>query len=197
MRALIVFCHPYEESYNAALFACARETLETAGHQVRCIDLYREGFDPVLSRTEWLNYMDDTASNIAALQSHVDLMRWAEGLVFVYPTWMYSPPSMLKGWMERVWLPGVAFEVPPGKGERLVGRLHNIRHMVVITTTGSPRWWLWWLFNPGRNLMERGYRILFHPKCRTHWLQLCDMDHTTPAARARFLKRVEATLSRL
>lgn len=197
MRILIVFCHPYEESYNAALFACAHSTLKRAGHDVRCLDLYREGFDPVMSREEWLSYMADASENVATLQAHVDLLRWAEGLVFIYPTWMYSLPAMLKGWMERVWLPDVAFEVPPGEGQRLVGRLDNIRLFVVITTSGSPRWWIWWLFNPGRNLMLRGHRILMHRRCRTHWLQLYDMDHTTPKKRADFLKSVERTLSRI
>lgn len=197
MRVLIVFCHPYEKSFSAALFDCARTALETSSHDVRCIDLYREGFDPVLSRNEWLTYMDDTEQNIAAVRSHVDLLRWADALVFIYPTWMYSPPTMLKGWMERVWLPGVAFDVPPGEGQRLIGRLDNIRHFVVITTSGSPRWWLWWLLNPGRNLMQRGHQFLLHRRCKTLWLQLYDMDHTTPEKRAAFLETVKRKLSDL
>ena len=122
---------------------------------------------------------------------------WAEGLVFVYPTWMYGPPSMLKGWMERVWLPGVAFEVPPGEGQRLVGRLRNIRQFVVITTSGSPHWWLLLIRNPGRRMMVNGHKMLFNKRCRTRWLQLYDMDHTTPEKRSNFLKKVEKTLKQL
>lgn len=115
MRILLVFSHPYEESYGAALFECAKTALAARGHEVRVIDLYREGFDPVLSREEWLSYLDDTDKNITAVQSHVDSLRWAEGLMLIYPTWMYGPPAMLKGWLERTWLPGVAFDVAPGK----------------------------------------------------------------------------------
>ena len=193
MRILIIFCHPYEESYSASLFECARTELADAGHEVRTIDLYREGFDPVLHREEWLNYMDETDKNIARLREHVDALQWAEGLVFVYPTWMYGPPSMLKGWMERVWLPGVAFEVPPGEGQRLVGRLRNIRQFVVITTSGSPRWWLLLIRNPGRHIMLNGHKMLFHRRCRTRWMQLHDMDHTTPEKTCQLPEKSEKT----
>lgn len=197
MRILVIFCHPYEKSFSASLFECAKSALADAGHEVRSIDLYRDGFDPVLSRDEWLSYMDETDKNIARLKEHVDALLWAEGLVFVYPTWMYGPPSMLKGWMERVWLPGVAFEVPPGEGQRLVGRLRNIRQFVVITTSGSPHWWLLLIRNPGRRMMVNGHKMLFNKRCRTRWLQLYDMDHTTPEKRSNFLKRVEKTLKQL
>jgi putative NADPH-quinone reductase len=197
VRILLVFCHPYEESFGAALADCATEALLAAGHEVRTIDLYRDGFDPVLGRQEWLNYLGQTDKNIAKLREHVDALLWAEGLVLVYPTWMYGPPAMLKGWMERVWLPGVAFEVAPGKKQRLIGRLDNIRLFVVITTSGSPRWWLWLIRNPGRNMMIRGQRPLLHPRCRTRWLQLHDMDHTSPKDRTRFLKKVKRALLKL
>jgi len=197
MRILIVFCHPYEQSFNAALFECARKSLSEASHELRTIDLYREGFDPVMQRSEWLNYFGDAEKNIDAVRDHVDAVRWAEGLVLVYPTWIYGPPSMLKGWIERVWLPGVAFDAPEGPNQRLVGRLRNIRFFVAITTGGSPRWWTWFLFNPGFNALLRGHKPLFHRNCRMEWLQLYDMDHQPTEARTRFLRKVEKRLKTL
>ena len=197
MRFLIVFCHPYEESYGAALFACAKQTLSARGHEIRAFDLYRDGFDPVLSREEWLSYLSDTDKNIATLQDHVEALQWAEALVLIYPTWMYGPPAMLKGWLERVWLPGVAFDVAPGKKKRAVGHLQNIRFFVGITTSGSPWWWLRLIRDPGRSLFMRGQRVLFNVRCRMRWLQLHDMNHSTDADRARFLKKVETALMKL
>lgn len=194
VRILIVFCHPYEQSFGAAMLERATRTLTSGGHDIRTLDLYRDGFDPVLSRDEWLSYMTETDRNIAALQEHVDALLWAEGLVLIYPTWMYGPPAMLKGWMERVWLPGVAFDVAPNRRSGLIGRLSNIRLFVVITTSGSPRWLLWLIRNPGRNAMMRGQRPLFHPRCRMRWFQLCDMDHTSAEERGRFLDKVETGL---
>lgn len=197
VRILIVYCHPYDQSFGAAMLERATKTLTASGHDIRTLDLYRDGFDPVLSRDEWLSYMTETERNIAALQEHVDALLWAEGLIMIYPTWMYGPPAMLKGWMERVWLPGVAFDVAPERKRGLIGRLSNIRLFTVITTSGSPRWLLWLIRNPGRNAMIRGQRPLFHPRCRMRWFQLHDMDHTSADERARFLDKIETGLSKV
>ncbi|MFP4449525.1 NAD(P)H-dependent oxidoreductase [Rhodosalinus sp.] len=197
MRVLIVFCHPSEQSFGAALFAKARCALLDAGHEVQVIDLYREGFDPVLSPEDWHAYLSDTDSLIARVQGHVDALRRAEALVMIFPTWMYGPPALLKGWMERVWLPGVAFEVPQGKTKRAQGLLTSIRSFTVVTTSGSPWWWLRLIRDPGRSMLTRGYRVLFHPRCRVRWLQLHDMNHATERERQRFLARVERTLTRV
>lgn len=197
MRTLVVFCHPYENSNAAQIFACAKTALERHGHETRVIDLYRDTFDPVLRRDEWLDYFSEPAKNIAPLKDHVEALRWAEGLVMIYPTWMYGPPAMLKGWMERVLLPGVAFEVAPDKDARIVGGLRNIRYFLTITTSGSPRWWLRFVRDPGRNMIMRAMRILFHPTCRMRWLQLYDMDHASDKDRAEFMRQVERELAKI
>lgn len=197
MRILIVFCHPSGQSFGAALFAAARRALAAAGHELREIDLYRDGFDPVLSPQEWHDYLADTDAVAANVAEHVAALQWAEGLVLIYPTWMYGPPALLKGWMERVWLPGVAFDIAGGKRKRAVGKLHNIRRFAVITTSGSPWWWLRLIRDPGRSMLARGYRVLFHPRCRVKWLQLHDMNHTTDADRGKFLNRVATEMGRL
>ncbi|NDW00996.1 NAD(P)H-dependent oxidoreductase [Salipiger sp. PrR002] len=197
MRVLMVFAHPGRESYGAALFATARESLLRAGHEVEVIDLYAEGFDPVLTAEDWADYLSDTDRLIAKLDRHVSALRRAEALVMVYPTWMYGPPAILKGWMERVWLPGVAFEVASATKKRATGRLQNIRHLAVITTSGSPWWWLRLIRDPGRSMLTRGYRVLFHPRCRITWLQLHDMNHRKPKDLKAFLAKVDRRLSRL
>lgn len=197
MRLLIVFCHPSEDSYGAALCARAVETLRAAGHELRLRDLYREGFDPVLSPAEWRRYLSDPEANIAAQRDHIDDLHWAEGLIVIYPTWYYGVPAMLKGWLDRVWLPGVTFEIPKSKSDRPTGKLQNIRRFVGITTSGSPWWWLRVIRDPGRSLWTRGLRPIFHPRCRFRWCQLHSMNHTTDRDRTRFLDRVERTLQTL
>lgn len=190
MRILIVFCHPYEKSNAAGLFASTRETLQAAGHDIQIIDLHRENFDPVLRREEWLGYFSEPDKNIDTLKDHVEKLRWAEGMILIYPTWWYGPPAMLKGWLERVFLPGVAFEVLPEKNSRIVGGLRNIRYVLTVTTSGSPRWFLRLVRDPGRNMVMRAMRILFHPRCRMRWLQLYDMDHASDRARSKFRQKV-------
>ena len=197
MRCLIVFCHPSETSFGAAILETARTALSDAGHELRVIDLYREGFDPVLSPDEWESYLADTELNIAGVRDHVQAMQWAEALVLIFPTWMFGPPALLKGWLERVWLPGVAFEVPQGRHGRVVGRLRNIRRFTTVTTSGSPWWWLRLIGDPCRSMLMRGFRVVFHPRCRTRWLQLHRMNHTTHNERQAFLERVRTELAAL
>jgi putative NADPH-quinone reductase len=123
-------------------------------------------------------------------------IKWAEGLILVYPTWWYAQPAMLKGWLDRVWLPHEAFELP----ERLRpirGLVHNIRLLGAITTYGSPWLWIRWMGDPGRRIVMGGIRPICHPRCRTFWLAHYRMDSSTPASRAAFLERVRTRLPQL
>lgn len=188
MRVLIVFSHPDPDSYNASLMRDARAALDGAGHETRLIDLYAEGFDPVLTREGWRAY-EDAARNAEGIEAHVEALRWAEALVFVYPTWWYGLPAMLKGWLDRVWLPGVAFSMPR-PDETIRPQLGHIRKLGVITTCGAS-WWLTQLVGaPGRNLLLRGCGILMAPRRRRVFLAHYLMDSSTPESREAFRARV-------
>lgn len=197
MRTLVVFAHPSSESYGAALFHTACQALTEAGHDLRVIDLYRQGFDPVLSAGDWQLYKTDPDRLIPGLADHVEALTWAESLVMIYPTWMYGPPSILKGWMERVWLPGIAFEIGKGRSKRATGKLQNITRFTVVTTSGSPWWWLRLIRDPGRSMMLRGFRVLFNLRCKVLWLQLHNMNHSSDGDRRAFLDRVRGRLARI
>lgn len=195
MRLLLVHCHPSDTSYSAALRDAAVSTLRAGGHEVELVDLYREGFDPVMAEAEHRTYLDDPEALRPRHQRHVDALLRAEGVVFVHPTWWYGPPAMLKGWLERTWLPGVAFSVPKAKGEKPAPALQHLRWLCGITTSGSPRWWLWLIRDPGRTLFVRGLRALMARRCRITWLQLYSMDNATDDDRRRFLERVRRTMA--
>ena len=197
MRLLVVYCHPDPESFGAALFSTAVQALRDAGHELRPIDLYAEGFDPVMSLAERRSYLTDTARNIDAVAEHVDALRWAEGWIVIYPTWYYSMPAMLKGWLDRVWLPGVTFEIAPAKERTISGKLKHIRRFVGITTSGSPWWWLKLIGDPGRSIFMKGLKPLYAKGCRMKWLQLHNMNHVTVDDRSAFLARVRRELSAL
>jgi putative NADPH-quinone reductase len=194
MRLLVVFCHPDPDSYGAAIFRTACQALREAGHELRIIDLYAEGFDPVFRLEEKRSYLTDTAQNIAGVALHVEALQWAEGWVAIYPTWFYGLPAMLKGWLDRVWLPGVTFQVATAKKRTIRGELQNIRRFVGITTSGSPWWWLRVIGDPGRSLLMKGLRPLYARGCRMSWLQLHDMNHATAADREAFLAKVDRSL---
>jgi NAD(P)H dehydrogenase (quinone) len=197
LRLLLVHCHPDPDSFGAALRRTAVDSLRGAGHELREIDLYAEGFDPVFSLSERRTYLADTQKNIDAVAHHVEALRWAEGWVVVYPTWYYGAPAMLKGWLDRVWLPGVTFRVASAKERTITGELKNIRLFVGITTSGSPWWWLKVIGDPGRSLFMKGLRPLYARRCRLRWLQLYNMNHATAADREGFLARVRQQLAAL
>lgn len=116
MRVLVLHSHPVEESYGKALYKQTLESLRKAGHEVDGCDLYAENFDPVLSRHDRLAY-HDYPGNTEPVKSHVERLKRAEGLVLVTPVWNFGFPAILKGYFDRVWLPGVSFELVDGKVE--------------------------------------------------------------------------------
>ncbi len=113
MRILVVHAHPVETSFNAALHRAVVDTLRAAGHQVDDLDLYAEGFDPVLTREERLGY-HDTPANRGPVAPYVERLLGAEALVFVNPVWNFGFPAILKGYLDRVFLPGVSFKLVDG-----------------------------------------------------------------------------------
>lgn len=195
MKLLIVYSHPVPESFNAAVRDTALEALKRGGHEVRLIDLHAEGFDPVMSAGERRDYHSE-GLNETPVRDHIAQIRWAEGLVFIYPTWWYGLPAMLKGWLDRVWVPHVTFTLPAGS-EPLRANMTNIRLLAGITTCGAPWWWTKVVGEPGRKTILRGIRAICHRRCRTFWLAHYKMDESTPETRAAFLARVRARLARL
>jgi NAD(P)H dehydrogenase (quinone) len=196
MRVLIVYCHPCPESFSAALLDTALVTLKTAGHETRLIDLYAEGFDPVMSAEERRGY-HTPSDNEKPVAAHLENLRWCEGLLFIYPTWWYGQPAMLKGWMDRVWVPHATFTMPK-HGQSIRAVMTNIRLLGVITTLGAP-WW-WWTFGieaPGRKILLRGLRPLIGLKARTFWLGLHEMDSASDTKRKGFLVKVAKKLARI
>ena len=192
MRVLVIYCHPRPDSFSAALRDAAVSGLTAAGHSVESRDLHAEGFDPVLSTLQRGAYFDE-AENLRGIEDHATSLSRAEGLVLIYPTWWFGMPAMLKGWFDRVWLPGVAFRL--GGPKVLVPLLTDIRRIGVVTTYGSPWWLLWWVGWPDRRVVRRGLRPLCARGCRIHWIGLTEMDVDSPERRGRFLARVRRHFS--
>jgi putative NADPH-quinone reductase len=191
MRVLIIYCHPRPDSFSAALRDAAVDGLKGSGHSVELRDLYAERFDPVLSARQRGAYFD-AAESTRGVEDHVAALRRAEGLVLVYPTWWFGMPAMLKGWLDRIWLPEVAFRL--GGPKVMVPLLTGIRRIGIVTTYGSPWWLLWWVGWPDRRIVGRGLRPLCARGCRIHWIALTRMDVDSPARRRRFVVRVKQRL---
>lgn len=169
--------------------------LERAGHEIDLLDLYASGFDPVM-RAEERRCYHEPGVNEAPVAEHLERLRRAQALVLVYPTWWYGPPALLKGWLDRVWVPHATFTLP--EAGKPIGRvLTNIRLIAAVSTLGSPWWWWTFLGQPGRRQILGGLKVICHPRCRTLWMALHRMDSVSEARRRAFLAAVEARFARL
>ena len=197
MRVLVIHCHPDPASFNRVLCNTAMASLTSAGHSVDLIDLYADGFEARLSAAERAVY--ETADPILdpLVRKYADLVLSAEALVFVYPTWWWGMPAMLKGWLERVMVTGVSFTLNPATS-KVKPNLQKIVRVVGITTYGSPRWAMFAFNDAGRRLVTRCVRILANPlRCRSKWLGLYNLDGCSQADRVAFVERVRMEMAAL
>lgn len=190
MRSLIVLAHPLKPSLSAHFTALAKTCLQGRGDDPRVIDLYADGFDPVLAADERAAYYKDTFADTAELQD-------VESLVLVFPTWWFGMPAILKGWIDRSFLPGVAYDHATDLSA-LKPRLTALRHVVVITTLGSPRWYdLLIARRPLRRALKWGLVKAVAPQARFHMLSLYKAENVAPDRVERFAKRITSKLESL
>ncbi len=196
MRALVVYCHPTEGSFTSAVRDVALERLSKAGAEIRVSDLYARGFAPALTAGELAGYLD-CPQNQAPVAADVEDVRWCDTLIFVYPTWWYGLPAMLKGWLDRVLLPDVAFLMPDGVNRTIRPGLGHITRLGIFTTCGASRWLTALVGAPGRRTLTMGVGLLCARGKRKVFAAHYLMDSSTPESRARHLRRVGAKMDRL
>lgn len=193
MRVLVVHAHPVGSSFNASLFRMTVERLQRNGHEVDAIDLYQDGFNPVMSEAERLNY-HNLEINRGPVEDYVKRLLNAEALVLVYPVWNYGFPAILKGWIDRVFLPGVSFGLVNGK---VRPTLHNITRIVVVTSYGGSRFRTWLMGDPPRKIVNRMLRATVKPGAPVDYLAHYEMNLSTDRTRHAFMSKVERALDRI
>ena len=134
MHTLVVYCHPYENSFCHAMLDALCGRYEREGVPYEVIDLYADGFDPVLSRAELAVYGAGTALD-PLVTRYQELIAASDRLVFIFPIWWNDMPAMLKGWLDKVLLAGFSWE-PTGAG--LKGTLTYITSAEVYTASSNP-----------------------------------------------------------
>jgi NAD(P)H dehydrogenase (quinone) len=196
MLIQVVHCHPLMDSYNHALFHTIVAALEDNGHQVVATDLYREQFDPAMSADERRSYYAARYDS-TMVSAHTALLSRVDGIIFCFPHWWFAMPAMLKGYFDRVWAPGIAFERDIAAG-RIRPLLTHIKLFGVVTTYGSP-WWITRLVagDPGRKVLMRALKPMCGRRLRSFFLAQYDLDRSTSAARAAFIARVRAQVARI
>lgn len=142
MKTLIVFNHPYDGSYCNAILESVQEGLKLGGHKCKLIHLDKDGFDPVMRGKDLMAFVQAGKVGEEALRvvdpivmTYKKKLEWAEHLVMIFPIWWMSMPAMMKGFVDKVIFPSVAYNMDGG---RLKSRLLALRQVTVITTMNTP-----------------------------------------------------------
>ena len=191
MRITVVHAHPSPNSFSRSLFRTVLEALD--GHDIDVCNLYDDGFDPVLSEEEHCGYLAENPVRDPLVARYISFVERAEAIVFVYPTWWAGLPAILKGWFDRVLVPGVAFALD--ENDRLRPQMGHVRRLAGVTTYGSSRAVIALTADGGRRTISRTLRVATGFRSRVTWLGLHRMDTATAAERAAYLERVRREFS--
>lgn len=196
MHVAVVLAHPSSDSFAHELATRAVAGLTAGGHDVELVDLYAMRFRAAMSTEERSAYHGDSPILDPLVQAQADLLQSIDTLVVVYPTWWSGLPAILKGWLERVLVPGVGFRFDDKSGKIRPG-LTNIRHLIGISTYGSPRSYVRAINDNGRRTLMRALRLSCGWRTSRTWLGLYAIDTKTHEERREFAAHVERTMSEL
>lgn len=133
MHHLVVVAHPAERSFTMGIARAYVDELQTLGQYPRTFDLYRAAFNPILTEDELAPSHAKRARDVHIAQAQDDVVR-AHALTVIYPLWWSSMPAMMKGYIDRVFARGFAYESENG----VVRGLLAGRKCVLITISGAP-----------------------------------------------------------
>lgn len=195
-NCLIVLAHPIADSLNAALARHIRRQLEAHGWSVTFRDLYGTGFAPALTAQERASHYAEPF-DASGVEVEIAELLAADILILVYPTWWFGFPAILKGWFDRVWAPGYAYENAPDLGT-LRPRLTRLCHVIAVTTLGSP-WWVDWLVlnRPLARVLKRAIIGLCAPGAKFRVLSLYRAEAVSAKRFDSFLHRIDKAIARI
>ena len=158
-------------------------------------DLYIRDFSAALTETERHSYYSGTYS-AWQVASQVERLLAAEAIVLLFPTWWFGFPAILKGWFDRVWAPGIAYDHADQYGP-IKPRLTRLRHLLVVTSLGSP-WWVDRLVlrQPVKRVLKSAIVGTCAPQCRFEMMSLYKSEQLSTGRADRFAARMAGRLQR-
>ncbi len=191
MRVLYIYCHPLAESFHAGIRTAALGALKAVGHDVDLLDLYGESFDPVLSADERRHYFE-CPRNRLGLEAYVTRLKAADALVLQFPAWCFGPPAILKGFFDRVMVPGVAFDASdPGHSK---SGLVNIRKIVGVVTYGQSWLAVLWMGDRSHKIVTRFLRAFANKKAKAEIYAMYHVDRSNASKRDAFIAMVRTAM---
>lgn len=194
MYCLVVTTHPLNNSLCKQLTDRVVNKLNGMGHKVVIEDLYAEKFEPALTVVERESYYSGSYDSRDVFEQTRRLVE-AEGLVLLFPTWWFSFPAMLKGWFDRVWGPGIAYDHDSDFGP-IKPRLDKLRKVLMITSLGAP-WWVDRLIM--RQPVKRVFKVALLGACtrksKLKYLSIYNSEKLNEKRIAQFIGKIEKALN--
>ena len=192
MRIFWLFAHPLADSFHGGVLQRGLRAAGLAGHDIDVCDLYAEDFDPVLSPAERRRY-HDLAINRDGLEEWIERLCRAEWIVCQFPVWCFGPPAILKGFFDRIFLPGVAFDLSDPK--HVQSCFSHWRRVTGIATYGQSRVAAVMMGDPPRRLVKGFLGWYAGRGSDVCHLALYRMNTVDADRRARFVALVERHFS--
>jgi NAD(P)H dehydrogenase (quinone) len=195
MRCLLVTAHPLPGSLCQTLANTALEALKAGGHELVLENLYAQDFSPTLRANERAGYYE-TPYSASAVQAQAQRLQEADVLVLCFPTWWFGFPAILKGWFDRVWVPGVAYDHARDLGA-IQPRLPLLKRVLVITSLGSP-WWVdkFVIRQPVKRILKTAILGTCAPQAKFEMLSIYSSEKLAKEKVQAFQRRVSHCVSK-
>lgn len=188
MSVLIVYCHPYEHSFNHAVLESIQHNLAVNATPFKVIDLYQDHFVPFYSKDELALYHQGKTLD-PLVEQYLAQIQTAQTVIFITPVWWNSIPGILKGFVDKVMKEGPGLShIVTKTGIR--GLLTNIRHCYVLTTSTSPTWYLRFLCGNAIQkifINKTSRQLGFHGG---KWINFGGISNSSKTQREKFLNRI-------
>ena len=194
-HVLVINGHPNsEDSYSAELTRATVKGLLRSGHEVRVVNVGDGSFNPIMSADEHKHIYELKYQRPNDLEPYINLIRWADRLVWVYPTWWHMMPGTMKSFIDRAFAAHVAYEPPLQVGGSLK-QLLDIKKVGVVTTWGGPLWQSIAPFDLGRRLLGEVIPTATNRQVpQVLFMKLANV-YESERRRVNFLKKVEEVMA--
>ena len=196
MNILIVFNHPYEGSYCNSLLNAVQNGLKLASHSIDLIHLDKEQFNPVMSAEDLKAFRDKKPVDAQVIR-YQERLQNADHLVFIFPIWWELMPALMKGFIDKVIFPGLAYDYANNSNTRMKPLLKKIKGVTVITTMNTPGFIYRWFFgNAIQRALIRGTFWKLGYKNRK-WISYNRVKMVDQSKREAWLQKLERQFSKL
>lgn len=186
MKNTIIYAHPWENSFNAAVLKKAIEAIENHNETYELIDLYKDGFDPVMS-AEDLKVYSQGKTNYPLIEKYNGILDDTERIILIFPMWWYDMPAIMRGFFDKVMLNGSAYT----EDEMGMHPVRSIDNTVVLTTSSAPTDALINNFNDPINSTIIGSTFKCIGFNNGKWFNLDTITRNTDEARKHHLNKID------